>query len=65
MFSASDSRELYLFSFDSDSVSMAHSMPEEVVATKGAKYGFVVYEIIFTIIISIQSLAKRKKITWK
>jgi hypothetical protein len=59
-FSASDNRELYLFNFDVDSVPMAQ-MPEEVDAAKGASYGFVVYEIIFTIIISIQALAKKKE----
>lgn len=48
-------------------------MPEGVCATKGAKYGnlflFVAYEIIFTIIISIQaSLAQKTELereTWK
>jgi hypothetical protein len=41
------------------SIPMAHSMPEEVDATKGANYCFFVeYEIIFTFLISIQGLAK-------
>jgi hypothetical protein len=53
-----DSRELYLLNFNSDFFPMTHSMPEEASSSKGAKYGFVAYEIIFTILISILALAK-------
>lgn len=44
-------------------LSTCFPMPEGIRATKGAKHGFVAYEIIFTIIISTRK--EKRTTTWK